>query len=119
MSIITSINEVITSISNFANDVIARFDVGILGFLTYILTNIVKFLVLAKLSIMILTLNIAWGIASTLLNDIGLFPMINQALQSLSPEVAGFLDLVGINQALNIICTALIARFVMRFIPFA
>ena len=117
MSILSQLSTIADSINAFANDLLNRFDTGIMSIITWAFAKVIKLLLIAQIQSAIYVLGFAWSVAKSLLTDIGLIPAINVALAALSPEVAGLLDVMGFNDLLNNVLNAYVTRFVIRFIP--
>lgn len=117
MSLLDSVNNVLISFNNFARDSVERFDHGLLAILTWVLSKITQYLILAYIKSIIFFLGLAWAVAKSVITDIGIIPAVNTALASIAPQSAAILQLFGFTDALNIILTALTARLIFRFLP--
>lgn len=117
MSLLVSINSIADSIVSLANDITTRFDEGIYGILAWAFAKFLKVYVLAQIKFMIFAIGFSWATAKALIQDMGIMPALNQALSAISPDVAAFLTIMGFDSALNIIVTAYVTKFVLRFIP--
>lgn len=64
-------------------------------------------------------LTFAWSIAKSVLESFQISQHLNAAFSVLPSEMQAFLSFLRIPDAINIIITSFMAKFVMRFIPFA
>jgi hypothetical protein len=118
VSLADTINSLTNSIVNFANDLTTRFDTGFFGILTWLLAKLIKVLMLAQLKMMLVTIGFAWSIAKSIIADLGILNILGDLLNSLSPEVSAFLGFMGFNEIFNTLVTAIVTRYVLRFLPF-
>lgn len=74
-------------------------------------------LVAAWLDTKLWFMKIGWSVAKSVLTDLGVFAAIASAISGMSPEVRSALNFFQVFQAVSIILTAGMTKFVLRFIP--
>lgn len=62
-------------------------------------------------------MQMGWSIAKGVLGDLGVFDQLQQAFSGLSADVLSVLNFFGIPQAINILITGGMTRFILRFLP--
>lgn len=90
---------------------------GSYGFFTELSAYFIKQSVLAYLKFLYFVIPFAWGIAQSILNDLNISTYLNAAWSEFPPHVLGYLTFFNIPEALNIVISAHVTKFVLRFIP--
>lgn len=72
---------------------------------------------IAYLSFLAWVIPFAWGIAKTIVTDLGISDAIAQGFSHLDSDVLNAVTFFKIPDAVNQIVTAWVTRFAMRFIP--
>lgn len=99
----------------WANSLTTEGDTGPLGrFGRWLIQKAIVGYLESKLS----ALKMAWGIAHSVLEDLGLFTALQNAWSGLGADMLATLNFFGIPAALNILFNAGLTRFVLRFLPF-
>lgn len=62
-------------------------------------------------------MKIGWGVAKSILTDLGVFAAIASAVTGLPAEIRGALNFFRVFEAVSMILTAGMTKFVLRFIP--
>lgn len=75
---------------------------------------LIEWAILVKVTFMLHSIEFAHGIASSLVANIGLDSTIRNFAGALSPELKGAFGAIGIFKAINIICEAVVTRFVLN-----
>lgn len=87
---------------------------GITGFFEGLLASLMEYWVLVWIKAKLWSLKFAWGIAKSMMGNMGLGTAINTAFNALNPDVASMARYFGVDSALSTIVTALTTKFTMR-----
>lgn len=90
---------------------------GIYGFFTELSAYFIKQAVLGYLKFLYFIIPFAWGIAQSILNDLNISNYLNSAYSALGSDVLGYLSFFNIPEAINILISAQVTKFVLKFIP--
>lgn len=93
------------------------FSTGIYDFATAALASLIEWLLLLKLQWMLWLLQFAWGIAQTLITNLGISEALRTAWNNLDSEVLSMLMFFRVPDAINLILGGFGTRFVLRFLP--
>lgn len=117
MSLVSSLNNLSITVVNFANDIVSRFDSGLMQIVVYFTAQLIKVLMYWYIKSTIFMLLFAWHVAKELITSLGVVDLLNDALMSLSPDIQGFLSIMGFNFIMTNVILAYTTRFVLRFLP--
>lgn len=95
---------------NFLSETI--FDVA-----TWAFAQFVEYLTLGAISFQLWALDFAWGVAKQILVDLDFTNKVTMALGLLPESSLSIVNALGVTQCLSLIFTALITKYVLRFIP--
>lgn len=79
--------------------------------------RIVQWLIIVYFEIKLSVLEFSYSIAMTFIDAAGLSESINSAWGSISPEVFGTLSYLRVPEALNMVLSAVVTRFIMDLLP--
>lgn len=96
-------------------DFVSTFLEGISATIHRALAYFIEWAVIVKLYLYLGSLEMAYGIAGEIANDLNLFGYLTEAIALLPPDVKYAMNFWGLPNALNIIIQALLTRFVMDF----
>jgi hypothetical protein len=75
---------------------------------------LIEWAILVKVVLMLHSIEFAHSVASGLIANIGLDTTIRNLAGALSPELSGAFGAIGIFKAINIVCEAVVTRFVLN-----
>jgi len=107
------------SISHFFDWLTTWFTHGLYDFAVWAFAGFVKYTTLAFLNFALWTLPFAYDTARQIMSDLNINNYLQNAWSSLDSDYLAYASLLQIPAAVNIIVSALITRYVLRFIPFA
>lgn len=93
------------------------FSTGLYTLITDAFASMIEWLMLLKLKWMLWLLQFSWGIAQTLISNLGVTLALQQAWGSFDSATLANLMFFRIPDAVNIILSALGTKFVLRFLP--
>lgn len=96
-------------------DFTATFIDGISAFVRRAYAYYIEAAVVIKLYLYVASLELAYGIAQEIANDLNLFGYLSTAISGLPSDVQYIMNLWGIPNAINIVINAYITKFVMNF----
>lgn len=96
---------------------VSSIDEGEQGWLGKFGKWLVQKFVTAWIELKLSSLKFAWGVAKSVLADVGVFTALQSAWSGLSGDALSVLNFFGIPAAVNVLLNAGMTRFVMRFIP--
>lgn len=105
------------SVCNFFNWVFNWFTSGLYDFAVWAYAGLIEHITLSYVKTMLWALPFAWDVANTIISDLSLPARLAQFWSALPPEVAGLASVLNIPQAILMILSAYVTRFVLRFIP--
>lgn len=87
---------------------------GIYDFFTELLAQFVEYYAISVIQAKIFFMQIGWGVASNLLQNLGLSASIDRAWGNLDYDLLSYLTFFRIPEALNILLQASVTRFILR-----
>jgi len=94
------------------NETIYQFFVSAFAYL-------VEQMTLASIKFTIWSSQFAWDIAKTIINDLGVTDALNTAWSSLDGDIISILSFFQIPDVVNILLTAFVTSYTLKFIPFS
>lgn len=91
---------------------------GIYDLLVWLVKGFIEYFTLESLSFLVWAVRFAWDIAKGILQDLGYFAALSSAMAGIDPEILGLISVLRIPDALTIIVSAAVTKYVLRFIPF-
>lgn len=106
------------SINHFFIFIGSFFTSGIYDLLTWAFAKFVEGFLITGLNFLIWALPFSWGVAKQVLVDLNITSVVNAAWGSVDSGILGYANLLQLPEALNLLISAYMTRFVLRFIPF-
>lgn len=106
-----SIGAFFTMVGAFVTD-------GIYDFWVWAASQLIELFTLAALNFALWALPFAWEVAKQIIVDLNLSAMIQAAWGQLDSSVLGYATALRISESVNLLISAFVTRFVLRFIPF-
>ena len=104
--------------ADFFNWLYNFFVVGIYDLLVDAFAYFVEISTIASLKLAILSVTFAWDVAQSILTDLNLSAFIQQAWDSFDSQTLQTIQFFKVPEAINIVMSAAVTRYVMNFIPF-
>jgi len=111
VDIVNAINDASDQIHKFLSDEVYQF-------LTKFVAWFVKWSVVAMWKIKLAVLKFAWDVAQEIITSLNISQYINAAWSSLNSQVLSMFVFFRVPEAVNIILSASVTKFVLRFIGF-
>jgi len=92
---------------------------GLYTFMVESYALLVEYLTLASLTTTLWAMSFGWDVAKAILENFGLSELLNDAWSYLDSKAASLLIYLNVPEAINMLTTAFVTKFTMRFIPFA
>jgi hypothetical protein len=104
------------SILDFANQILDFIHNGIYGLITHVFSNFIAWFMVGVIKSKIFAMTFAWAIAKQVLDQLQISTYLSQAWASLDYQVLMLVTYLRLPDALNIVLSARLTRFVMDFI---
>lgn len=91
---------------------------GIYEFFTEWFATFVQWLTVGAIEFTIVAIQFSWDVAKAILNDLNVSSHLNSAWNSLPGDSLSYASLIRLPEALNIVLSSVVTKYVMRFIPF-
>jgi hypothetical protein len=106
------------SVSNFFTALWDWLWDGLYDLIVWAFAGLVEYLTLASIEFAIWAVGFAWDVAKQILQDLNFSSYLASAWSALPPEASGILTLLKIPEVLTILASAVVTKYVLRFIPF-
>jgi len=90
---------------------------GVVDLFTAVIAYLIEKLFLFALDFILWAVPFAWGIAKQIMTDLSISERLNAAFEVLPSDLLSTIFFFRVPEALNLIISAFITRFVLRFIP--
>lgn len=94
--------------------IIDFFNTGIYEFAKDLLEELVAWLVIAKIEFQIWAIQFSWDVAKTVLVNVGISAMVEQAWSSVDSSLMGYLTFFRLPDAFNVVFQAYTTKVVLR-----
>lgn len=112
------LNALLTSVNNGLIFIGDFFITGVYDILVWFSALVIEKATLALLDFAIWSLPFAWDIAQQIIRDLDLSSLLHDAWSSLDSTMMGVATVLRIPEAVNLLISASITKYVLRFIPF-
>lgn len=112
------LSRILASIVAFFQGVWDFITQGIYDFAVWAFAKLIEYITLEGLKFFIWALGFAWDFVKQIILELNLAAGVNSAFAAMPSDVTGLLIYFQFPQALTLVLTALVAKYVMRFIPF-
>jgi len=106
--------DTITAIIDFLNSFMDFINNGIYDFFTKWFAEFIKWLLLAKLDFMLFAIPFAWDTAKNLMVTLNISSMLSSAWGALDSTLLSFATVFRIPDAINIILSSYLTKFVLK-----
>jgi hypothetical protein len=115
---IDAIKKLLDSVTNFFTALWDWLWDGLYDFAVWAFAGLVEYLTLASIEFAIWAVGFAWDVAKQILQDLNFSAYLASAWGALPGNVAGLLTICRVPEVLTILASAVVTKYVLRFIPF-
>jgi len=119
------ISDLLNYLSGIFNSLFAFFNAlwsyltdNIYDFVVWIFRGFVEYSTLESLKFALVAVNFSWDVAKAILQDLQFAALLTNAFTALPGEVQGLLNICRVPDAISLLVTAMVTKYVLRFIPF-
>lgn len=105
------------SLISFFTSIYDFITLGIYDILVWFAANLIELTTVEVLEFKLWVMGFAWDVAQQIVTDLHVSEYLSSAWASLDPEVAGLLSILRVPDALLVVLSGYITRFVLRFLP--
>lgn len=112
------LSSILDSISHFFDWLTAWFTHGLYDFAVWAFSGFVKYVTLSALTFALWALPFAYDTARQIMTDLNINTYLQNAWSGLDSDYLAYATLLQIPASINLMVSAMITRYVLRFIPF-
>jgi len=92
---------------------------GIYDFFVDSFALLVEYLTVSSIKFTIWSMSFAWDVSKSIIEDLGISDTLNNAWSTLPGDTVSILSFFGVPDMVNMLVTAIITSYTLKFIPFS